>query len=161
MASIIKPPQNLETMPNKRSFFLAGSIEMGMATDWQTLVGNKFDSFDIIIWNPRRLSWDSSWEQSIDNPIFKEQVDWELDALNRAEAIFFHFEPQTKSPITLMELGLFAQSGKCLVHCPKGFWRKGNVDIVCHRYNIQQVNSIDQGVALLQKQFSDCQKNII
>lgn len=158
MAKIVLPPQNLAEIPPKRSFFLAGSIEMGKATDWQSKVGNKFDNFDIIIWNPRRLSWDSSWEQSINNPVFKEQVDWELDALDRAERIFFHFEPNTKSPITLMELGLFAQSGKCIVHCPNGFWRKGNVDIVCQRYNIKQVNCIEDGITLLQKQFIRCKK---
>lgn len=159
MAKILRPPHGLDKTPNKRSFFLAGSIEMGKAVDWQSQVGNNFDNFDIIVWNPRRLFWDSSWEQSIDNPIFKEQVDWELDALHRAEAIFFHFESQTQSPITLMELGLFAASGKCIVHCPEGFWRKGNVDVVCQRYNIQQVNSIEQGVVLLQKQFRNCQKD--
>jgi hypothetical protein len=161
MAKIIKPPQNLNEVPKQRSFFLAGSIEMGKAIDWQSQIGNKFDMFDIIIWNPRRLSWDSSWKQSINNPVFKEQVDWELDALDRAERIFFHFEPHTQSPITLMELGLYASSGKCIVHCPEGFWRKGNVDIVCQRYNIQQVNSIDQGVVLLKEQFSNCQKDTL
>jgi len=72
MATIIKPPQNLGNIPKQRSFFLAGSIEMGKAIDWQSQVGNKFNDFDIIIWNPRRLYWDSSWKQSIDNPFFKE-----------------------------------------------------------------------------------------
>jgi len=155
MATIVKPPQNLNDFEKKRSIFLAGSIEMGKAEDWQSYVGNKFDNFDIVIWNPRRTSWDSSWVQSINNPLFKEQVDWELDALSMAEAILFHFEPNTKSPITLMELGLFAQSGKCLVHCPEGFWRKGNVDIVCDRYNVPLIKSIDEGIEILQEQFKN------
>lgn len=156
MADIIKPPQNLAKIAPKRSIFLAGSIEMGQAKDWQTYVGNKLIDFDIIIWNPRRILWDSSWEQSIHNFQFKEQVDWELDALDRAEIIFFHFEPKTKSPITLMELGLFAQSNKCLVHCPNNFWRKGNVDIVCQRYDIQQVNSLDEGILFFKNYFNNC-----
>lgn len=156
MALTIKPPQNLEEAPKKRSVFLAGSIEMGKAEDWQSLIGNSLSNFDIILWNPRRMSWDASWEQSIDNPIFKEQVDWELDALNRAELIFFHFEPHTKSPITLLELGLHAHSGKCVVHCPKDFWRKGNVDIVCQRYKIPQVASLQEGIAFLEQYFKNC-----
>jgi hypothetical protein len=45
-----------------------------------------------------------------------------------------YFVPGTISPISLMELGLFAN--KCVVYCPEGFERKGNVDIVCQRYNI-------------------------
>jgi len=60
-----------------------------------------------------------------------------------------------------MELGLFASSGKCLVHCPEGFWRKGNVDIICQRHNIKQVNSIEQGIIILQKQFINCRKNTL
>ena len=151
MATIIKAPQNLASIPQKKSIFLAGSIEMGKAEDWQTYVGNEFMDFDILIWNPRRESWDSSWEQSIDNPPFKEQVDWELDALDRADFVFFHFEAGTKSPITLLELGLFAQSKKCVVHCPTGFWRKGNVDIICERYDIPQVNSLTEGVSIVKK----------
>lgn len=47
-----------------------------------------------------------------------------------------YFSPNTKSPISLLELGLFARSGKVRVVCPEGFWRKGNVDIVCQYYNI-------------------------
>ena len=156
MALIIKPPQNLAKTPKKRSVFLAGSIEMGKAEDWQAYMGNKLSNFDIILWNPRRMSWDATWEQSIDNPIFKEQVDWELDALDLAEVIFFHFEPHSKSPITLLELGLYAQSGKCVVHCPKDFWRKGNVDIVCQRYQIRQVNSLEDGILFLEDYFKDC-----
>ncbi len=58
MATIIKAPQNLANIPLKRSVFLAGSIEMGKAEDWQTYVGNQFVDFDILIWNPRRETWD-------------------------------------------------------------------------------------------------------
>lgn len=47
-----------------------------------------------------------------------------------------HFEPDTMSPITLLELGLYASSGKLIVSCPKGFWRRGNVEIVCEKYKI-------------------------
>ena len=153
MATIIKPPQALSSIPKKPGIFLAGSIEMGKAEDWQSYVGNKMESYDIVVWNPRRVSWDSSWKQSIDNLKIKEQVDWELDALEMADSIFFHFEPDTQSPISLMELGLFASSGKCLVHCPEGFWRKGNVDIVCRRYNIPQTNSLSDGILELQQLF--------
>ena len=60
---------------------------MGKAEDWQTYIGNKMADYDIVICNPRRDSWDSSWEQSIDNPKFKEQVDWEMDALEKSDCI--------------------------------------------------------------------------
>ena len=54
-----------------------------------------------------------------------------------------YFDPETKSPITLLELGLYARSGKLVVCCPHGFWRRGNVDIVCDRYGVDQVKLLD------------------
>jgi hypothetical protein len=42
-----------------------------------------------------------------------------------------------------LELGLFAHSGKIRVICPSGFWRKGNVDIVCQYYNIPLYENFD------------------
>lgn len=54
-----------------------------------------------------------------------------------------YFDPSTKSPISLLELGLYARAGKMIVCCPDGFWRKGNVDIVCFRHKIKQVQTLD------------------
>jgi hypothetical protein len=117
------------------SVFLGGSIEMGKAEDWQTRLTKDLENQNLLILNPRRDDWDSSWEQKISNPQFYAQVNWELSALENANVIAFYFDPNTKSPITLMELGLWVQSGKCVVCCPEGFWRKGNVDILCQRYH--------------------------
>ena len=124
--------------------FLAGSIEMGKADNWQSRITRKLeDERDLVILNPRRDDWDSSWEQSIKNPQFKEQVEWELDGLELADTIILYFDPNTKSPISLLELGLHAREDKMIVVCPDGFWRKGNVDIVCKRFNIPLYNSFD------------------
>lgn len=139
--NIIKPPQKIEY--KGKAIFLAGSIEMGVAENWQTKVEKSLAGRDITILNPRRDSWDSSWVQSIDNPRFKEQVEWELSAQEKADYIFMYFDPATKSPISLMELGLFAKSGKLIVYCPEGYWRKGNVDIVCERYGVKRVDDFN------------------
>ncbi len=130
---VIKAPNKFK---DKIYVFLAGSIEMGKTEDWQQKVTNELSNFDeIIILNPRRDDWDSScFEQSINNKKFKEQVDWELDAQEKADYIIMNFVKDTKSPISLLELGLFARSRKLFVCCPKEFWRKGNVDIVCQKY---------------------------
>lgn len=125
-----------------RQLFLAGSIEMDRAHEWQRDVVQRLGETDWIVLNPRRGSWDASWEQRIDNEEFKKQVEWELSALERADKILMYFDPQTKSPISLLELGLFARSGKLVVVCPEGFWRKGNVDIVCERYGIRQAATL-------------------
>lgn len=115
---------------------------MGIAEDWQTFLEEKLSDMDILILNPRRDHWDSSWLQGKDNPRFREQVEWELNALETADIIAMYFAPDTKSPVSLLELGLFARSGKLIVCCPDGFWRKGNVDIVCERYGVRQVESL-------------------
>lgn len=116
--------------------FLAGSIEMGKAADWQALLTERLKHLDVTILNPRRKDWDSSWEQSIDNPQFRQQVEWELNGLDSSHVIALYLDPNTMSPISLLELGFFARRGNLIVCCPQGFWRKGNVDIVCARYGI-------------------------
>ena len=129
----------------RKSIFLAGSIEMGTAENWQErLVRELSDMNHLVIYNPRRDDWDSSWEQTIDNEQFNEQVVWELKHLEKATVIPIYFSPGTKSPITLLELGLFARTGKAVVCCPEGFWRKGNVDIVCRDYAVEQVDTLDE-----------------
>lgn len=137
-----KPPKDADI--NIR-IFLAGSIEMGAAEQWQQHVVDRFkDIDDVIIMNPRRDDWDASWVQSIDNPQFRQQVEWELDHLDCADVIIMYFSPETKSPITLLELGLYAPSRKLTVCCPEGYWRKGNVDVVCERYGILQFDTLDE-----------------
>lgn len=139
----IQSPNNFTEEHLIGDIFLGGSIEMGIAENWQEKLINEFRDTDLRFLNPRRDDWDSSWKQEISNPQFNEQVNWELDALEFADLIVFYFDPNTKSPITLMELGLFAKSGKVIVCCPDGFWRKGNVEIVCTKYGITFVNEFN------------------
>lgn len=64
-----------------------------------------------------------------------------MNALIEATVICFFFDTDTISPITLMELGMWASSGKAIVCCKSEYWRSGNVDIVCDRYNIPRVDN--------------------
>ena len=130
--------------------FLAGSIEMGVADDWQTRLAAVLPA-GVVALNPRRLDWDASWRQSIDEPQFRGQVEWELDGLERADLIAMWFDPATKSPITLLELGLHARSGKLVVGCPMGFWRRGNLEVVCARYGAELHATWDAFVAAIQR----------
>ena len=124
---------------------------MGVAENWQQKVEKLLVNTDWTILNPRRDDWDSSWVPSIDNPQFKEQVYWELDGLAVVEQILFYFDPTTKSPITLLELGLMVglEPYKIMVVCPKGYWRKGNVDIVCERFGIPMYSTIEEACSKL------------
>jgi hypothetical protein len=154
MAKIIKAPDSISSLSGFK-VFLAGSIEMGTVWDWQYQVGEALSKTDIIIFNPRRNDWDSSWVQSKDNPQFREQVEWELSALEEANIIAMYFDPNSKSPISLLELGLFARTGKLIVCCSENYWRKGNVDIVCEKYLVRQVNNLDELVDRIKKAKDD------
>ncbi len=136
MARILKPPTPIDLAADERSVFLAGSIEMGRAEDWQTMVEQALADLPIAILNPRRDAWDASWEQSISNPLFREQVEWELTGLEQTSVVAMYFAPTTQAPITLLELGLVSRSDKLVVCCPAGYWRRGNVEVVCHRYHV-------------------------
>jgi hypothetical protein len=138
---VITPPNSLKI--ESISVFLAGSIDQGKAVNWQDWVIKKLSGYPITFLNPRRPDWDSSWEQKIENPQFFEQVTWELDALEKADIVILYLDPKSKAPISLLELGLFARSGKMVVCCPEGFWRKGNVDIICKRFNILQKENLE------------------
>lgn len=140
---LFKPPTKFRENLNP-SIFLAGSIEMGVAEDWQTIFSQEFNEYDVNILNPRRDDWDSSWKQEIGNTQFNEQVTWELDGLADCDIAALYLDPATKSPISLLELGLFCHTGKLIVCCPKGFFRKGNVDIVCKRYGISECDTFEE-----------------
>lgn len=142
----LKAPQNRDDISGP-IIFLAGSIEMGNAELWQDKVSSALSEYECTILNPRRDDWDSSWEQTIKNDNFREQVEWELSSLDMSDIIFFYFDPNTKSPISLMELGKYIDEGKKLfVVCPDGFWRKGNVEIICNKYNQELYNDLDDAL---------------
>lgn len=153
----IKAPGAIPFGTDSPTVFLAGSIEMGTAENWQdrtvhffrtghygikpTATAPYYFPEGVTLLNPRRDDWDSSWEQKMENDQFREQVKWELEAMEYADVILMYFSPNTKSPITLMELGLHAKHEdngppKVVVACPEGFWRRGNVEIVCKKYGI-------------------------
>jgi len=124
---------------------------MGLAEEWQERVVRAMSGVsDLVILNPRRDDWDSNWEQRADNPQFYEQVSWELDMLDAADIVVMYLAAGTKSPVSLLELGLCARSGKLKVCCPEGFWRRGNVEMVCRRYQIPLFATLDDLIADLE-----------
>lgn len=129
---------------------------MGTAEDWQTQVIKSITDNNVVFLNPRRTDWDSTWKQEITNPQFFEQVTWELDRLENCDMIFLYLDPKTKSPISLLELGLHAKSNKMIVCCPEGFYRKGNVDIVCKRNSIPIYDNLENAIKALKNLVSLC-----
>jgi hypothetical protein len=143
----IKPPTRLAITADAVVVFLAGSIDMGGATRWQSDACTGIGDLATLVLNPRRDDWDASWRQSIEDAQFRTQVEWELDGLERADVIAMWFERDSKSPITLLELGLHARGGKVVVGCPEGFWRRGNVEVVCARFGVPLLDTFDGFIA--------------
>lgn len=149
---ILTPPEslNLDYKQYTKRIFLAGSIEMGKAEEWQEEAIQIIEAFsrnpccknfnnNTVIYNPRRKDWDSSWEQKLENPQFYQQVNWELSALENSTHILFYFAPNTLSPISLLELGRFSITDKKIaVVANSEYLRKGNIDVFCEKYKILQ-----------------------
>lgn len=142
----IKAPGMLEALHPRPWVFLAGSIEQDKAKPWQRYVALELLPFTGTILNPRRDHWDPTWVQSPDNPDFREQVTWELNGQENSDHILMYFDPETKSPITLLELGLFARRGEkggLTVCCSEDFWRYGNIAMTCLHYEIPLYDDLD------------------
>jgi hypothetical protein len=121
------------------SVFLAGSIDMGSAENWQDRMEKDLVDFDnLVIYNPRRDDWDSSWVQDpTEGTQFHEQVSWELDHIEAADLVVVYFADGSKSPITLLELGIISRMNKHIaIYCTPEFYRYGNVKMVADRYDI-------------------------
>ena len=64
----------------------------------------------------------------------------------KADLIAMFFDPESKAPVSLLELGLAAGEGKgrVIVGCPEGYWKRGNVQVVCRRFGIELVGSLEE-----------------
>ena len=143
MATVIKAPHKYDPLL-KYTIFLAGSIDMGQARNWQQEVEDALADLDVIILNPRRDGWDSSWTQSADDPQFREQVTWEYDALGDSDLIVFVVTKDSKSPITMYEFGRFANKRNSMVCVEEGFYRQGNLDLYSEFDNIPIYHNLDE-----------------
>jgi hypothetical protein len=148
MNKIYYPPESFRYTGNYRSAFLAGTIDNGNSEDWQKEMGEFFLDLGMDVFNPRRKDWDSSWIPAKENKQFKEQVEWELRHLHKADIALFYFLPNSKSPVTMLELGLALAANliwrKIFVYCPKEFWRKGNIDLTCERFGVKVYEDLEK-----------------
>ncbi len=118
----------------QRSVFLAGTIDNGASLDWQDETAKRLASAfpDLVIYNPRRKIWDIN----ASNADLVSQIQWELNYLQLSDIVFFNFLEDSKSPVTMLELGLvLAERKDCVIVNPKKFYRHENVLITALRYN--------------------------
>ena len=142
------PHQAPDTRPKK--LFLSGRISPSSSgpQTWQDELTARLQHLPLMILNPLRRDWDSSWEADISFPPFVEQVNWELDGLEAADIVVVYFSPTSDSPITLLEFGITVaeKAEKVICWCPEQYSKRGNVEIVCGRRGVRVLESIDEVV---------------
>lgn len=148
---MLRPHEELpQEIARDRSFtkiFLAGTIDMGNSRDWQLEIYDRFSRMNgrYILFNPRQEHWDASRPGEMDY-----QVRWELDHLEEADLIIMYILGSSKSPISLLEMGLHARGGKMIVICEEDFYRYDNVHITCDYYDVPFYSDLD---SFLEDQF--------
>jgi hypothetical protein len=127
-----------------KSIFLAGTTDKVDQSEWRETLSTSLSDLPVTIYNPYRPDWDSSWTEDINFLPFREQVEWELDKQDKTDVVVIYFHPATQAPVSLLELGLCARvPGKAIVVCPEGYWKRGNVQIVCETYGVEMVDNVD------------------
>lgn len=136
--------------------FLAGTIEMGNSRDWQAYVIEQLQDCSLNIFNPRRE----------ENPVvkgkteIKYQIKWELKHIRHSDVVLMHFEKNTISPISLLELGLLlgeqrlTSSDNLLVSCDPEYSRRDNVLLTCEEYGLSVFNDLDEAINILKERYN-------
>ncbi len=145
---VIKPRSEDQRHPSGNTrLFLGGSIDNGAAEDWQSAVEERLKELPVTVYNPRRDNWNPDLRQDILEPEFAYQVNWELDNIEAADVVVIYFSPSGPAPISLMELGTLAKSkAEVVVCCPEGYWRRGNVQVLCHRNDIELYDDLESAI---------------
>lgn len=127
------------------SVFLAGTIDDGQSANWQRELINKIYSGlpdNVIVFNPRR----DNWNKNANVDTLREQINWEQEHLLNSSIIVMVLLDDSKSPVSLMELGEFCDSQKIVVFCTENFYRFENIKDLCERFEIPlfETNDINE-----------------
>lgn len=146
--NIITAPSDAKAGRGTFKVFLAGTIDSGKSYDWQKEVCKKFlEEKKVTIFNPRRDEWPDEDGEEI------RQIKWEHNHMDEADMIIMNIMPESKSPISLMEIGMYSQSGKLEVFCTDKFYRFNNVKVVCEKYGIKlhETNDLNEITNVINK----------
>lgn len=141
--------------------FLAGTIDNGEAEDWQRSIYHSLffmiepvvitygqdyvtppGKYNVVMYSPRR----NDWKEDATTEDIEKQIRWEQDKLEKADLIVMVLQDNSKSPISLLELGLYGREGKLICFCTKNFYRYTNVKLTCEKFLIpfkETINSME------------------
>lgn len=145
MVKIIFAPEEYQPQENDVRVFLAGTIDNGNSIDWQVeLIKYAEEKIEtgskrLVIFNPRRKNWNPNpSKEELD-----EQIEWELNAQDKSDYIIMNILGTSKSPITLLELGLYHEKKGLVVFCPPEFYRYENVRVTCEHFGVKHYSDYD------------------
>lgn len=138
------PPE--EKPAHLTTIFLAGPTEVTWREPFLSFLASAANSLDgLTIYDPFQPRWDSSWrEDYATDANFRAQTDWEMDRMNSATVVVVYFAERSMAPVSLLELGLVARSGRAVVGCERGFWKRGNVQAVCKRLDVPLAGTMEE-----------------
>lgn len=142
---MICTPENQEI---RQSLFIAGTIDNGQSENWQEELCNSRVKNWYDIYSPRTSM---TPEQYQDPKVGIHQIEWEQHYINRCDKILFNFLPNSKSPITLMELGFALGRGKqdIIVVCPTEYWKYLNVERMCKIHDAHFYTNMEDALSYL------------
>ena len=105
--NIIVAPSEEKVKSNAVKVFLGGTIDSGNSEDWQKEICKEFiDNKEYVIFNPRRDEWPNDGSSEV-----IKQIKWEHKRMDESDIIVMNILPDSKSPISLMEIGMYNESG--------------------------------------------------
>jgi hypothetical protein len=137
--AIYLTPPSLAKDSSRISVFLARSLELDNISDFTFSISH----LPIIIFDPCRNDWDTSW-RSINDVEFARQAEWEIAQLEKANVIILFFHPGTMYGSKLLELGLYIKDRKIITYCPQTYSMRGYVEFMCRRHKIPLLETKDE-----------------
>lgn len=140
----VDAPSNKKPIDGSFTVFLAGTIDCDNGSeDWQHKLCDMAEADDsngraLTIYNPRRKEFTDNSSSAV-----RKQIKWEHEHMDDVDLIVMNLLDNSKSPISLMEIGMYAESGKLVVFCTDKFYRYDNVEMVCKKYNVPLHNTTD------------------
>lgn len=125
--------------------FLAGSIDFTLKDSWREKVIKEMGEL-VHFFDPTRTDHDE-----LNDSQMKAHINWELDAMILADKILLNFLSDFKSPISLVELGLYVKSSKLIVVCPDQFYQKRYVEMLCKKYKTPFFNSLNEAIKYIKE----------
>lgn len=131
----------------KKYYFLAGSMDFNESNSWRQKIMQEMKHL-VHFLDPTRIEHNDFSDSQM-----KEHIEWELDALNISDKIILNFKEDSKSPISLLELGMYVKSSKLVVVCPSKFYQRRYINVLCNKYNTPFFDSFDEAIEYLKKEF--------